>query len=229
MEAYKAKQLHGHPRIFIHLHNRTNSYTDISRLCSRDCLPVITYPVGASIMRSFATRALCLTLLHTTDARVPHSFRRLVQRDAQPDPQPQEGVFEWFRRLLKRDIRPRQDATCYEDDYYVFVGSPSLGEPFCQDYMDYPNRTVPVEATATRYEPLSQHRYCSHLITTVHSRPHTPPLSKPSQNTLSKHLPLPSRRLSLPAVPKSSVITTQRLLPVLRSTATKFSSYTEDR
>lgn len=104
------------------------------------------------MMRSVATAALCLAILHTSDARVAHSFRHLIQRDAQPGPQSHEGIFEWFARLLKRTVQPRQDdSTCYEDDYYVFVGSPSLGEGFCQDYMNYPNRTVPVEATATRY------------------------------------------------------------------------------
>lgn len=114
-------------------------------------------------MRSFATAALCLALLHTTDARVPHSFREVIQRDAQPEAevQPQEGVFGWFYRLFKRDnLTTRQDATCYEDDYFVFVGSPSLGEGFCQDYMDYPNRTVPVDATATRYE----HEHIAHSL-----------------------------------------------------------------
>lgn len=100
-------------------------------------------------MRSLATAALCLNLLHTSDARVPHSFRDIIRRDAQPEVQP-GGVFDWLRSLLRRDLAKRQDATCYEDDYYTFVGSPSLGEGFCQDYMDYPNRTVPVEATATR-------------------------------------------------------------------------------
>lgn len=103
-------------------------------------------------MRSCAMAALCLALLHTSDARVPHSFRDLIQRDAQPESQPQGGVFDWLVRLFKRELKPRQDdSTCYEDDYYTFVGSPSLGEGFCQHYMDYPNRTVPVEATATRY------------------------------------------------------------------------------
>lgn len=108
-------------------------------------------------MRSFATAALCLTLVHTSHARVPHSFREIIQRDAQPEAQ-HEGVVDWLRRLLRRDVAKRQEEeggeeenpTCVEDDYFTFVGSPSLGEGFCQDYMDYPNRTVPVEATATR-------------------------------------------------------------------------------
>lgn len=102
-------------------------------------------------MRSFAAVALCLAFVHISDARVPHSFHDLVQRDANAEPQPGEGVLQWLRRLLRRDLQPRQDATCYEDEYYTFVGSPALGERFCQDYMNYPNRTVPVEATATRY------------------------------------------------------------------------------
>ena len=103
-------------------------------------------------MRSFATAALCLALLHTSDARVPHSFQDLIQRNAQPELQPQNKVFDWLVRLFKRELRPRQDeSTCYTDIYYTFVGSPDVGEGFCQDFMDYPNITVPVEATATRY------------------------------------------------------------------------------
>ena len=97
-------------------------------------------------MRSFTTAALCLSLIHASNARVPHSFRDLIQRDAEPEPVPEKGVFDWVLRLFKR-----QD-TCIVDDYYTFVGSSSLGEGFCQDYMGYPNRTVPVEATATRYD-----------------------------------------------------------------------------
>lgn len=105
-------------------------------------------------MRSFAKAALCLALLHSADARIPRTSRDLVQRDAQPA-QSEEGVFDWVKRLLKRNsLQARQSdgmgETCYEDSFYVFVGSDSLGEPFCQDYMDYPNRTVPVMVTATR-------------------------------------------------------------------------------
>lgn len=101
-------------------------------------------------MRSFATVALCLTLVHISDARVPHSFGDLTQREAEPEAQPDVGILGWLRRLLRRDLDKRQEETCYEDDYYTFVGSNALGEPFCQKFMNYPNRTVPVEATTTR-------------------------------------------------------------------------------
>lgn len=102
-------------------------------------------------MRSVAALALCLSLVHVSTARVPHSFRDLIQRDARLEAQPHDGILGWLTKLLRREIKLRQDATCYEDEYYTFVGSAALGEGFCQDYMGYPNRTVPVEATATRY------------------------------------------------------------------------------
>lgn len=108
-------------------------------------------------MRSFAAAVLCLALTHTSDARVPHSFRDIFPREAEPDLQPQQGIFEWFNRLLRRNIKPRQDyeTNCPEDDYFTFVGSDALGEGWCQDYMGYPNRTVPVQVTVTRYPTLT--------------------------------------------------------------------------
>lgn len=103
-------------------------------------------------MRSFATTALCLSLIHTSSARVPYSSRNRIQRDAETEAQPAEGFLSWLSRLLRRgEIKSRQEGSyCVEDSYYDFVGSDQLGAPFCQDFLNLPNQTIPVQATATR-------------------------------------------------------------------------------
>lgn len=102
-------------------------------------------------MRPFPTAAaLCLALGHTTNAAgVPHSYLQAREVDAKPQP---EDFFSRFISLMKRTLQPRQeDGNCLEtpDSYYNFTGE--LGEDFCRDYMNYPNVTIPVLVTPTRY------------------------------------------------------------------------------
>ena len=61
-------------------------------------------------MRSFLAAALCLSLVHSTTAIRPHSFRDLIARDAEPEPEAQafDSIKRWFARVLRRDLTPRQ-------------------------------------------------------------------------------------------------------------------------
>ena len=101
-------------------------------------------------MRSFMFTALCLSLVHTSYARVAP----LVERNADARPDKLVGAKRWADRLLGRDtLRPRADnATCYEDVYFRFAAS-NIGPNFCRYFMDYPNVTETVDYTPTRYFP----------------------------------------------------------------------------
>ena len=96
-------------------------------------------------MRSFFATALCLSLIHTSVARIPHSFRELIERDAEPEAE-EDGILRWLARLFKRDDPPND--ICYEDGYYEFVSG--LGSDFCHEYLTYPNVTTTVDYTPTR-------------------------------------------------------------------------------
>ena len=101
-------------------------------------------------MRSFFVTALCLSLIHTSVARVPHSFRDLIGRNIESGSEQQhEGFFQWFARLFKRQTAAEgPNDICYEDVYYEFVGG--LGPEFCTRYMHTPNVTTTVDYTPTR-------------------------------------------------------------------------------
>lgn len=106
-------------------------------------------------MRSFFIAAVSLSLICSSTARVAHSFRDLVQEDAQPQPQLETGygILKWFKHLFRKDLVERQDVSnstsiCYEDEYYTFVSE--LPASFCQQYMSYPNVTAVVQYTSTR-------------------------------------------------------------------------------
>jgi hypothetical protein len=101
-------------------------------------------------MRSFYTVALCLALIQSSTARVPHSFRDLMDREHEPEPETQHGILHWISRLFKRIAQSSSTSTstggtCYEDAYYEFVDN--LQTPFCQQYMDTPNFTATVDYT----------------------------------------------------------------------------------
>ena len=105
-------------------------------------------------MRSFYTAALYLALIHSSTARVPHSFRDLTDRDRdlepELEPQPQHGLMHWISRLFRRVAQTSSTissagGTCYEDAYYDFVGD--LEPNFCQQFIDTPNVTVTVDYT----------------------------------------------------------------------------------
>lgn len=112
-------------------------------------------------MRSFITTPLGLSLIHTSVAYVPHSYRDLIHREVEPEPEPKvfEAISQWFSRLFKRDIFSRQNdpdlsnssgsSTCYVDEYYDFVGS-KVGPDFCHILIQYDNVTTTVDYTSTR-------------------------------------------------------------------------------
>lgn len=108
-------------------------------------------------MRSFFTAALCLALIHSSNAGVAHSFRDLVDRDPEPVPVPQRGFILWISRLFKRVAQTSSTTnstttstggTCYEDNYYTFVGN--LPPSFCQLFINTPNVTTTAEYTPTK-------------------------------------------------------------------------------
>jgi len=113
-------------------------------------------------MRSFIAAALCLSLLQSCSALIPHSYRQLAQPEAELTP---SNVFlNLFSKLLRRDtssaeqgLFPRQDAstnsTCYQDEYYTFVYNSSFGQSICELLVDYPNETTTVDYTPVRYHP----------------------------------------------------------------------------
>lgn len=98
-------------------------------------------------MRSFIAAALCLSLLQTCAARIPHSYRQLAQRDADLDT---TNVFlNFFNKLFRR--QDMSDGTCYQDDYYNFVYNSSSGQTVCELFVDYPNETTTIDYTPVRY------------------------------------------------------------------------------
>ena len=111
-------------------------------------------------MRSFITTALCLSLIHSSNAaRVPHSFRDLIQQDAELEQSPSitDRLSTFFARLFKRNLETRQsndddddDSTCYIDEYYNFVDDMRDGPAFCHAFIEYANVTTTVDYTPTR-------------------------------------------------------------------------------
>ena len=99
-------------------------------------------------MRSFFATAACLSLIHTTVARVPHSFRDVEERDALPEQevQPKSGLFDWVANLFRRQS---SDEVCFEDAYNVFAAS-GEGQILCQELMNYPAVTVVEDYTPIR-------------------------------------------------------------------------------
>ena len=62
----------------------------------------------------------------SSTARVPHSFRDLIARESEPEPETQHGVLHWISRLFKSIAQSSSTSTgvtCYEDAYYTFVDS----------------------------------------------------------------------------------------------------------
>ena len=103
-------------------------------------------------MRSSAAVLLCLAFSHEANARVPHSFRDLIRRDAQTGPAFHSGnkVLGWLSKMFKRQEMMSASSTgeeCFQDKWYNAVDD--LGEDWCQDYMEYPNRTAYQEYTPT--------------------------------------------------------------------------------
>ena len=107
-------------------------------------------------MRSCISAALCLSLIATCSARIPHSYKQLAHRD--PDPKPSNLIVRLFNKLFKRDLEVRQSSsnssngTCYQDDYYYFVYNSTFGEKVCQMFIDYPNVTTTYDYTPVRYD-----------------------------------------------------------------------------
>lgn len=101
-------------------------------------------------MRSTLVAALCLSLVHDSTARIPHSFRQLAERETQPEPQ--HGIFSWFTHLIKKTVDRRQETVCYRDDYYDFAANATVGKAFCEALMEYPNTTVTVDYTPRVYD-----------------------------------------------------------------------------
>ena len=101
-------------------------------------------------MRSFVITALCLTLIHTSYARVADRVKK--NAEAVPRPRKLAAARNWIRQLF-----PRVDeGTCLEDKFYDYARS-DLG--FCQLFMEYPNVTSTIDFTPTRLTRLST-PYC---------------------------------------------------------------------
>lgn len=100
--------------------------------------------------QTFIVVALCLTLTSVfVDAR---AARQVQVRNANAESN--GGAASWLRNL-KALLAPRQEPNvCYEDEYYTFLSDSTIGESFCQSLLDYPNTTITVDYTPTRYVPL---------------------------------------------------------------------------
>lgn len=105
-------------------------------------------------MKSFFAVALCLSLVSTfANARIPHSYRQLQERDDETESP--NWFLSWIKGIFKRQDSSQessQNDVCYVDEYYTFVnGSGSaFGKNLCQDLgIIYPNRTVTEDFTPT--------------------------------------------------------------------------------
>lgn len=110
-------------------------------------------------MRSLVHTAVFLSLVLSTIARiaVPHSYREYQALEARkPEKKVQtkgNRLIRWFKHFFSRQVLEEPPIACYEDGFFEFVGS--LGDQFCQDYMNFPNRTFTIDYTPTRYVLMS--------------------------------------------------------------------------
>ena len=96
---------------------------------------------------SFFARALCLSLIRSSDARPQVETHNGKAVEA---PEPRNAVLQWFSHMFRRDDSLEGRDVCKEDDYYNFVNNSTFGQGFCSAYLDYPDTTVTVEYTPTR-------------------------------------------------------------------------------
>lgn len=100
-------------------------------------------------MKNSTAVALSLWLcFHIANARIPHSYRQLQERNDEVTSH--ESFLAWASRLFKRqnEAQGTSQDVCLQDEYYGFVTNSSFGENFCELLgIDYPNRTVVVDYT----------------------------------------------------------------------------------
>ncbi len=105
--------------------------------------------------QSFFASALCLSIVQTSvNARAHDKFSQLKIRNGQPVVEVAQngGMFDWAHRLFRRHVQPRQSSgLCVEDSYYNIIQNLPNAQSFCQGYMNYPNETITVDYTPTRY------------------------------------------------------------------------------
>lgn len=177
--------------------------------------------------QSFFATALYLTLTSTlVDAR---AYPGLQIRNANAESN--AAPLSWLKRIVKKgdSLLPRQDAgICYQDDFYKFVNNSTFGEDFCRSFVQYPNTTVVVEYTPTRYGAQDSSWRAMANTPLAPSIPNTPPLSPQQRPPCERHLSPLSPPLSLLGL--LNVILKSPLVPSsLKSTLTMSSPSLDGR